>query len=93
MILAQRSFVKCLTGSKGLVIMTDAVVCFHPSILLNNEKISSEISKDKIAVCEKIVGLRSGSFLNSACQKVLVLVKIWQFQDMLNENRFLDTFR
>jgi hypothetical protein len=36
----------------------------------------------------------AGSFyLNSACLKVLVPVKIFQFQDMLNENRFLGTFR
>jgi hypothetical protein len=31
--------------------------------------------------------------LNSACSKVLVPVKIFQFQDMINENRFLGTFR
>ena len=62
---------------------------------LNNEKICCAISEDKIAVCEKTAGLRSGNFsdLNSACQKVVVPVKIFQFQDMLNENRFLDTFR
>ena len=44
---------------------------------------------------EKTAGLRSGNFsdLNSACQKVLIPVKIFQFQDMLNENRFIDTFR
>ena len=29
----------------------------------------------------------------SACQKVLFLVKILQFHNMLHENRFLDTFR
>jgi hypothetical protein len=54
-----------------------------------------EISEDKIAVCEKTAGLRSGNFsnLNSACSKVLVPVKIFQFQDMGNENRFLGTFR
>ena len=70
-------------------------MCFHPSVSLNNEKICCAISEDKIAVCEKTAGLRSGNFsdLNSACQKVVVPVKIFQFQDMLNENRFLDTFR
>ena len=70
-------------------------MCFHPSVSLNNEKIGSEISKDKIAVREKTAGLRSGNFsdLNSACQKVLVPVKILQFHDMLNENRFLEPFR
>jgi hypothetical protein len=54
-----------------------------------------EIRDDKIAVCEKSAGLRSGNFsdLNTACSKVLVPVKIFQFQDMLNENRFLGTFR
>ena len=70
-------------------------MCFHPSVSLNNEKICCAISEDKIAVCEKTAGLRSGNFsdLNSACQKVVVPVKIFQFQDMLNENRFPDTFR
>jgi hypothetical protein len=73
-------------------------VCLHPSVSLNNEKICREISEDKIAVCEKTAGLRCGKFsdLNSACSKVLVSVKIFQFQDMLNlmnENRFLGTFR
>ena len=45
--------------------------------------------------CEKTAGLRCGksSDLNSACSKVLVTIKIFQFQDMLNENRFLGTFR
>ena len=43
------------------------------------------------AICEKTAGLRSGNFsdLNSACSKMLVTVKIFQFHDMLNENRFL----
>ena len=65
------------------------------SVSLNNEKICCEISEDKIAVCEKTAGLRCGKFsdLNSACSKVLVPIKIFQFQDMLNENRFLGTFR
>jgi hypothetical protein len=65
-------------------------VCLHPSVSLNNEKNCSEISEDKIAVYEKTAGLRWG---NSACSKVLVPIKIFQFQDMLNENRFLGTFR
>jgi hypothetical protein len=49
---------------------------------LNNEKNCREISEDKIAVCEKTAGLRSGNFsdLNSACWKVLVPEKIFQFQ-------------
>jgi hypothetical protein len=71
-------------------------VCLHPSVSLNNEKICREISEDKIAVCEKTAGsLRCGNFsdLNSACSKVLVPIKIFQFQDILNENRFLGTFR
>ena len=83
------------TGSKELVILSYAIVCLHPSVSLNNEKICCEISEDKIAVCEKTAGLRCGKFsdLNSACSKVLVPIKIFQFQDMLNENRFLGTFR
>jgi hypothetical protein len=66
-------------------------VCLHPSVSLNNEKNFLEISEDKIAVCEKPAGLRSGNFsdLNSACSKVLVPVKIFQFEDMGNENYFL----
>jgi hypothetical protein len=57
-------------------------VCLHPSVSLNNDKICREISEDKIAVCEKTAGPRSGNFsdLNSACPKVLVPVKIFQFQ-------------
>ena len=86
------------TGSKKLVILSYAcvfIVCFHPSVSLNNEKICCAISEDKIAVCVKTAGLRSGNFsdLDSARQKVVVPVKIFQFQDMLNENIFLDTFR
>ena len=40
------------------------------------------------AICEKTAGLRSGNFsdLNSACSKMLVTVKIFQFHDMLNES-------
>ena len=62
---------------------------------LNNEQNCREISKDKIAVCEKTAGLRSGSSsdLNSACLKALVSVEIFQFSDMHYESRFLDTFR
>ncbi len=53
----------------------------HRSVSLNNEKICCEISEDKIAFCEKTAGLRSGnvSDLNSACSKVLVPVKVFQF--------------
>ncbi len=53
----------------------------HRSVLLNNEKICCEISEDKIAFCEKTVGLWSGNFLdlNSAFSKVLVPVKVFQF--------------
>jgi hypothetical protein len=70
-------------------------VCLHPSVSLNKEKVCREISEDKIAVCEETQGLRSGNFsdLNSACSKVLVPVKIFQFQDMHYENRFLGTFQ
>ena len=63
-------------------------MCRHRSVSLNNEKICCEISEDKIAVCEKTAGLRRGKFSdsNSACLNVLVPVKIFQFQDMLNES-------
>jgi hypothetical protein len=59
------------------------------SVSLNKEKICHEISEDKIAVCKKTQGLRSGNFsdLNSACSKVLVVpVKIFQFHDMHYES-------
>ena len=67
------------TGSHELVILSYATVCLH---------------KDKIAVCEKTEGLRSGnsSDLNSACLKALVPVEIFQFSDMHYESCFLDTF-
>ena len=70
-------------------------MCHHPSVSLNKERVSREISETKIAVCEKTQGLRSGNFsdLNSACSTVLVPVKIFQFQDMHYENRFLGTFQ
>jgi hypothetical protein len=70
-------------------------MCHHPSVSLNKEKVSREISETKIAVCEKTQGLRSGNFsdLNSACSTVLVPEKIFQFQDMHYENRFLGTFQ
>jgi hypothetical protein len=65
------------------------------SVSLNKEKVSRAISENKIAVCEKTQGLRRGNFsdLNSACSTVLVPVKIFQFQDMHYENRFLGTFQ
>ena len=83
------------TGSHELVILSYATVCLHPSVSLNNEKNCRAISKDKIAVCEKTAGLRSGnsSDLDSACLKALVPVEIFQFSDMHYESRFLDTFR
>jgi hypothetical protein len=60
----------------------------HPSVSFNNEKKCCEISEDKIAFCEKTAGLRRGKFSdsNSACLKVLVPLKIFQFEDMLNES-------
>jgi hypothetical protein len=60
----------------------------HRSVSLNNENICFEIRIDKIAFCVKTAGLRRGKFSDSnlACLKVLVPVKIFQFQDMLNES-------
>ena len=65
-------------------ILNYATVCLHPSVSLNNEKNCRELSKDKIAVCEKTAGLRSGnsSDLNSACLKALVPVEIFPFSDI-----------
>jgi hypothetical protein len=67
-----------------LVLLSDIIVCHHSSVSLNKEKICHEISEDKISVCKKTQGLRSGNFsdLNSACSKLLVPVKIFQFHDM-----------
>jgi hypothetical protein len=96
MIQAKRSFVECRDWFIGMSHFELCNrVCLHPSVPLNIDKICCEISEDKIAVCEKTAGLRSGNFsdLNSACLKVLVTVKIFQFQDMANENCFLGTFR
>jgi hypothetical protein len=63
-------------------------VCHRPSVSLNKEKVSREIRENKIAVCEKTQGLRSGNFsdLNSVCSKVLVPVKIFQFHHMHYES-------
>ena len=96
MIQAKRSFVKCRDWFIGIShFLSYAFVCHHPSVSLNKEKVSREISENKIAICEKTQGLRSGNFsdLNSACSTVLVPVKIFQFQDMHYENCFLGTFQ
>ena len=63
-------------------------MCHRPSVSLNKEKVSREIRENKIAVCEKTQGQRSGNFsdLNSACSKVLVPVKIFQFHHMHYES-------
>ena len=69
-------------------------MCLHPCVSLSNKKICREISEHKIAVCEKTACPRSGnsSDLNTACLKVLVPVKIFQFSDMHYENeRYRDT--
>ena len=68
------------TGSQKLVILSYATVCLHPSLSLNNEKNCRVSRENKIALCEKTAGLRSGnsSDLNSAYLKVLIPVKIFQ---------------
>ena len=87
---AKRSFVKC---GDWFTRISHFELCNRVS--LNNETNCREISKDKIAVCEKTAGLRSGnsSDLDSACLKALAPVEIFQFSDMHYESRFLDTFR
>ena len=49
------------------------IVFPHPSMSMNNEKNCREISEDKIALCEKTMGLLSENFLNlnSACLNML----------------------
>ena len=44
------------------LILSYGIVCFHPSVLLNNETKFCENNEDKIAVCEKTPSLRSGMF-------------------------------
>ena len=68
------------TSLQELVILSYAIVCLYPSVSLNNEKNCRAISEDKIAVCEKTAGLRSGnsSDLELACLNVLVPVNIFQ---------------
>ena len=58
-------------------------MCVHLPASLNNGKMRRKVIEDKIAVCEKTAGLKSGNFsdLNSASSKVLVPVKIFQFPD------------
>ena len=70
-------------------------MCLYSSVSLNNDKNCREISKDKIAVCEKTAGLQSwnSSDLNSACLKALVPVEIFQFSDMHYESHLLSTFQ
>ena len=68
-------------------------MCHHPSVSLNKEKVSREISETKIAVCEKTQGLRSGNFSDLSVFDSVSSVKIFQFQDMHYENRFLSTFQ
>jgi hypothetical protein len=53
---------------------------------LDNEKICREISEDKIAVCEKIAGLRSENFSDLNMFESVSSRKIFQFQDMGNES-------
>ena len=87
---AKRSFVKC---GDWFTRISHFELCNRVS--LNNEKNCREISKEKIAVCEKSADLRSGnsSDLDSTCLKALAPVEIFQFSDMHYESRFLDTFR
>jgi hypothetical protein len=95
MIQAKRSFVKCRDWFIGI---SHFELCIRVSSFIRvveQRKGSREISENKIAVCDKMQGLRSGNFsdLNSACSTVLVPIKIFQFQDMHYENRFLGTFQ
>ena len=52
-----------------------------------NERNCREIRKDKMSVGKKTAGLRCGKFsdLKSACSKMSVCVKIFQFQNMLKK--------
>ena len=80
---AKRSFVKCGDWFTGIshFELCNRVSSSIAAVSLNNEKKCREISEDKTAVCEKTAGLWSGnsSDLNSACLRVFVPVKIFQF--------------
>ena len=58
---AKRSFVKCGDWFTRISHFELCNRVSHPSVSLNNEKNCREISKDKIAVCEKTAGLQSGN--------------------------------
>ena len=76
----KRSFIKCGDWFTGI---SHFELCsLHLSVSLNNETNCGEISEDKIAVCMKTAGLRSGnsSDLDSTCLKVLVPIKIFQLK-------------
>ena len=59
-------------------------MCLHPFVSLNNEQNCREIREDKMPVGRKTAGV---SDMSSACSRMLVHVKIFQFQDMLNESQ------
>ena len=68
MIQAKRSFVKCGDWFTGISHFESWNRVFSP-IRVNNEKICCKNSGDKITVCERTAGPRSGKFsdLNSGC--------------------------
>ena len=58
------------TGSRKLVILSYAIVCYHPCVSLNNEKNCLKISENKIASCDREnckPREQNLSGLNSAC--------------------------
>ena len=64
------------------------IVSLHSSVSLTNQQNCREIREDKMSICKKTADLRCGRFsdLNSTYFKLLVHVKIFRFQDMLNES-------
>ena len=66
---------------RDISLICDAIECFHPSVSSSGEKGCCEVGWDRVAVCERAAGLRSGCFsdLNSACRRALVPVKMLLF--------------
>ena len=80
MIKAKRSFVPRETGSWELDFLSYTILCCHPSLSLNNEKISREIIEHKIAFFEKTAPDQSGNSSKSCSAYTKVVDKVHKLQ-------------
>ena len=55
-------------------------MCCHPSVSLNNEKISREITEHKIAFCEKTAPDQSGNSSKSCSAYTNLVDKVQKLQ-------------